>query len=64
MASNTQPTVPSPPQQITLKFGKSLNRVRPGYLFAKIAKKIDIKKCAFDKKFLKIILISFFSFSQ
>uniref|UniRef100_A0A1A9W6Z8 Uncharacterized protein n=1 Tax=Glossina brevipalpis TaxID=37001 RepID=A0A1A9W6Z8_9MUSC len=25
-ASKTQPTVPSPPQQITLKFGKSLNR--------------------------------------
>lgn len=29
MVSSTQPTVPSPPQQITLKFGTSLNRVSP-----------------------------------
>lgn len=29
IASRTQPTVPSPPQQITLKLGTSLNIVRP-----------------------------------
>lgn len=29
MASSTQPTVPSPPQHITLKFGTSLNIVNP-----------------------------------
>lgn len=29
IASSTQPTVPSPPQQITLKLGKSLKSVSP-----------------------------------
>lgn len=29
IASSTQPTVPSPPQQITLKFSTSLNIVNP-----------------------------------
>jgi len=30
MASKTQPTVPSPPQQMTLKRGRSLKSVSPG----------------------------------
>jgi len=30
MASRTQPTVPSPPQQMTLKRGRSLKSVSPG----------------------------------
>lgn len=29
IASSTQPTVPSPPQHITLKFSTSLNIVKP-----------------------------------